>query len=202
MQIWRLYDTANKMFFNDLGRAELLSIIDSIPPTELRFWHVCKDDEPEWFPLAERIGELKTQMHARPEGIVSLGEFVEGLIDTKSGFTRTNRKPLGFDKRKSNRHQQKIMAYIDVGDDILSAHTKDISLMSIKFTERFSGRYGGRYYPITLKTKPAITLRGIPRTGEKEQARGNWSIINLDPNFNLKGLANYLGEEILIPKMR
>jgi hypothetical protein len=198
---WRLYDMAKKMFFNNLTLGQVFKVLESIPPIELKYWHICKDDEPDWYPLSEKILEMKSQQNKRPDGVVSLGEFVDEMHETASGLTQKTLKTLSkTDKRKSSRYKEKIGVFIDVGDAILSGHTKDISLISIKFNERFPIKYVGRFYPVTLKIKPAITLRGTPLALEKEHVRGAWSIIKLDPNFNLAALAQYLGEEVLVPK--
>ncbi len=193
---WRLYDSGSNLFFNNLNLAQLLKIIDGVPKNEIQYWHVCRDSDVEWFPLEQRLMEVRRIASLggedRPSEIMTLRAYVDHqMMETKSAIDvkSINEK---IEKRKIKRLAKKVQVFIDVGDQILSAETKDISMVSIKLSKKFSNIYRDKYYPITLKGRPSITLRCKPLVGEKETTRGTWSIVILDPNFNLGALGDFL----------
>lgn len=196
--LWRLYDSASKIFFNNLNLNQLLKIVDAVPHQELPYWHVCRDSDVEWYPLEQRLPAIRNaareEMNRRPTGIMGLGSFINHqMVDTKSSHTNTRIKlDKKIEKRQIKRLKKHVDVFIDVGEEILFAETKDISVMSIKLSKKFPIKYRDKYYPITIKARPSITLRCKPLVADKETTRGTWNIVLLDPNFNLNALGDFL----------
>jgi hypothetical protein len=196
--LWRLYDSNAQLFFNNLNLIQLLKIVDSVPHSEIQYWHVCRDSDVEWYPLEQRLTAIKNlakeELNKKPPGIMSLNSFVSHqMVDTKSSFTNTKLKlDTKIEKRQIKRLKKHVDVFIDVGEEILFAETKDISVVSIKLSKKFPIKYKGKYYPITIKGKPSITLRCKPHVSDKEMTRGTWNIVLLDPNFNLSALGDFL----------
>ena len=195
VSLWRLYDSSAQLFFNNLSLSQLLKIVNAIPPGGIQNWHVCRDSDVEWYPLEQRLPAIKSlardELNKKPTGVMSLGSFVNHQMADTNSYANI-KLDKAIEKRQIKRLKKTVDVFIDVGEEILFAQTKDISVVAIKLSKKFPIKYKEKYYPITIKARPSITLRCKPLVGAKEATRRTWNIVLLDPNFNLSALGDFL----------
>jgi hypothetical protein len=188
---WRLYDSRDKTFYNDLSLSQLQQFIETISKNKREHYHVCKDGGEDWFPLSAVIDKIPK----RTETVATATEDVD--VVTLRSFLKTSPgiKPSSTslpDKRKMKRIEKKIQVYIDVGERVLTAYTRNISLVGIKLDTKFPIKFANRSYLVILATKPSLQLRCTPMASEAETLKGYWSKLKINPTFNFKDLAELL----------
>jgi hypothetical protein len=190
--LWRLYDSKEKAFFNDLTLEQLQRFIDTISKHRREHWHVAKDDGEDWFPLSQVIDKLPAKVETRTAteelDVVTLRSFLK----TSPGIKPSKTLKDAPEKRKMKRIEKRIQVYIDVGERVLTAYTRNISIIAIKLDTKFPIKYAHRSYLVILASKPSLQLRCTPMASEAETLKGYWSKLKINPTFNLKELTELL----------
>jgi hypothetical protein len=193
-EYWNLYNSPNKVILSNLTARKLYEKFQSIPSQEYGHWFVCRANDDQWVPLYKKISEI-SKLVSQVDDLqsVDLGEYIDDAMKTTTGVATKKKHDPSDEKRRVQRVDAKVPVLIDVGLQILECTSLNISVLAIKIDQRFPLELRNKFYPVVIKRKPSLLLRGKPLIREKDHLRGGWNILDIDPSYHLDELVKFLG---------